>query len=156
MRILSKLFLISLVLLTACNSGEKTQTATKSADAISIEAPYIRAMPPGQAVTAMFLTLQNNSDTDRFLVAATGDISEKIELHEHIHADGGMMKMREVPEIAIPKHEQTALKPGGYHIMLIGLKKDLQVGEKVSFDLQFKDGSQTSITAEVKTINPHS
>lgn len=155
MHILSKLFLISLVLLTACSSDENTQTATKSADAISVDAPYIRAMPPGQAVTAMFMTLQNSSDTERFLVAATGDISEKIELHEHTHVDG-MMKMREVPEIAIPKQDKAALKPGGYHIMLIGLKKDLQVGEKISFDLQFKDGSQTSITAEVKKINPHS
>ncbi|CAA6809413.1 MAG: Copper metallochaperone, bacterial analog of Cox17 protein [uncultured Thiotrichaceae bacterium] len=155
MHILSKVFLISLALLSACNSDDKAQTGSKSADAISVDAPYIRAMPPGQAVTAMFLTLQNSSDKDRFLVSAKGDVSEKIELHEHTHADG-MMKMREVPEITIPKQSKAELKPGGYHIMLIGLKKDLQVGEKISFDLQFKDGSQTSITAEVKKINPHS
>lgn len=155
MRILSTLFLVSLVLLTACSSDKQTETSTKSADAISVDTPYIRAMPPGQAVTAMFLTLHNNTDKDRFLVAVSGDISEKIELHEHTHADG-MMKMREVPEIAIPKQGKAELKPGGYHIMLIGLKKDLPIGEKITFNLHFKDGSETTMTAEVKKINPHS
>lgn len=155
MHILSRLFMISLVLLTACSSDDQAASATKSADVVAVKAPYIRAMPPGQAVTAMFLTLENTSDTDRFLVSATGDISEKIELHEHTHADG-MMKMRQVPEIIIPKQSVAELKPGGYHIMLIGLKKDLKLGEKISFDLQFKDGTQTRISAEVKKINPHS
>lgn len=155
MHILSKLFLIPLILLTACSSNDKESTATPSTDAVSIEAPYIRAMPPGQAVTALFLTLKNSSNSDRYLVSATGDVSEKIELHEHTQVDG-MMKMRQVSEIIIPKQGQVNLKPGGYHVMLIGLKRDLQPGEQIPLVLHFKDGTQTSITAEVRKINPHS
>lgn len=121
------------------------------AETITIESPYVRAIPPGQTISAAFLTLKNNSDKDINLVKATSSIAANVELHEHVH-DNGMMKMRQVPKISIAAKSATELKPGGYHIMLIGLKKEIQPQDIIEISLFFNDGSQQTIKAEVKKI----
>jgi copper(I)-binding protein len=121
------------------------------AESITVENPYVRAIPPGQTISASFLTLKNSSDKDIDLVKATSDIAENVELHEHVH-ENGMMKMRQVPKISIAAKSTTELKPGGYHIMLIGLKKAIQPKDIIDINLQFSDGSQQAIKAEVKKI----
>ena len=122
-----------------------------AADAINVIDPYVRAMPPGQKVTGAFMTLQNNSDSDRALVRAASDAAQTVELHEHLHKDG-MMQMREVEKIDIAKGATTQLKPGGLHVMLIGLTRPLQVDDIVTIKLVFDDGSEQSVEAPVKHI----
>lgn len=121
------------------------------ADAIDVIDPYVRAMPPGQKVTGAFMTLQNNSDSDHALVRAESDAAQTVELHEHLHS-GGMMQMREVEKIDIAKGASTELKPGGLHVMLIGLTRPLQVDDIVTLKLVFDDGSEQSVEAPVKKI----
>jgi copper(I)-binding protein len=118
---------------------------------ITIEDPYVRAIPPGSTISASFLTLKNTSDKDIALVKAVSDIAENVELHEHVH-ENGMMKMRQVPRINIAAKSETALKPGGYHIMLIGLKKTIQPGDIIDMTLEFDNGDKQAIKAEVKKI----
>lgn len=135
---------------------QTTQAAADTAavaDTVTVNDPYIRAMPPGQKVTGMFLTIDNPTATAHELVKANSDVSETVELHEHKHVDG-MMKMAQVPSIRIPANGSAVLEPGGYHIMLIGLQRDLQMGEKVDVSLTYDDGSSTTVQAEVRAINP--
>ena len=121
------------------------------AKGINIEAPYIREVPPGVPTSALFLTIKNDKDHAIDLTRASGEIAKNIELHEHTHQDG-MMVMRQVKKITIPAHGQTELKPGGYHIMLIGLNKKIKAGDKINLKLHFSDGSEAVITAPVKKV----
>lgn len=63
---------------------------------------------------------------------------------------GGMMNMRQVQSIPVPAGEQVELKPGGYHVMLIGLEKDLAAGDELPVTLTFEPGGTVDVTAEVK------
>ena len=143
---------VLLLTLSACDSKNTTTSDTqKASEVITVVEPYIRAMPPGQPVTAMFLQLNNASADLHSLVKAKSDVSKSVELHEHKMQDG-MMKMGQVAQIDLAPNQTTALKPGGYHIMLIGLKNDLAEGQNVDVNLVFQDGSNIKIQAPVKKI----
>ena len=118
---------------------------------MSVENPYVREVPPGQITSASFLTIKNASDKEVALIKATSDVAKNVELHEHVHKDG-MMQMRQVPKIVIPANGETILKPGGYHIMLIGLTRKIKAGDMVDINLEFDNGDKTAIKAEVKKI----
>ncbi len=118
---------------------------------LSIVAPYVREVPPGLTTSASFLTIINESEQDISLIKASSDVAKHVELHEHVH-DNGMMKMRQVKTIKIPAHGKTVLKPGGYHIMLIGLTRKIKAGDWVDLTLEFSNAQQQTIKAEVKKI----
>ncbi len=121
------------------------------AKGLSISDPYVREVPPGQMISAAFMMLKNDTNKEVALIKASSDVAKTVELHEHVH-DGGMMKMRQVPKIVIPANGVTPLKPGGYHIMLIGLTRKIKAGDKINLTLDFDNGDQEKITATVKKI----
>lgn len=103
----------------------------------------------GQGTGAVYVTLSNSGSTADALVSASTDAAQMAELHETSH-DGGVMRMRPVKSIPVPAGGKTELKPGGYHIMLMGLKHDLKPGDKVAVTLKFEHGGETRIEAPVK------
>ena len=98
---------------------------------------------------AIYVTLSNSGAQADSLVSASSDVAQTVELHEVKH-DGGVMKMRPVQAIPVPAKGKTELKPGGYHIMLLGLKQDLKPGEKVPVTLKFERGGEVRVEAVVK------
>jgi hypothetical protein len=98
---------------------------------------------------AVYVTLSNSGSKPDALVSASTDVAQTAELHETTR-DGGVMKMRPVKAIPVPAGGKTELKPGGYHIMLMGLKQDLKPGEKVAVTLKFEHGGETRVEAPVK------
>ena len=121
------------------------------AKGVMVDDPYVRAIPPGLTISAAFMVLINESDKAIDLIKATSASAKNVELHEHVHEDG-MMKMRQVSKITVAANGSTALKPGGYHIMLIGLVKHIQPNDIVTINLEFNDGSKQVIKADVKKI----
>jgi copper(I)-binding protein len=95
---------------------------------------------------AVYVTLSNSGSEPDALVSASTDVAQTTELHETTH-DGGVMKMRPVKTIPVPAGGKTEMKPGGYHIMLMGLKHDLKPGEKVTVTLKFEHGDETRVEA---------
>ncbi len=122
-----------------------------AADTISVVDLRARAMPPGAPNSAAFMTIRNEGAPTK-LVGAEASISDTVELHTHMH-DGGMMKMRRVDAIPLPRGE-TRLEPGGLHVMFIGLTGPLEVGRSFPLTLRFEDGSTTTVTVPVQTIEP--
>ena len=118
---------------------------------VKVDQPYARAVPPGQPNSAAFMSLKNNSDTEVSLVSASSSVSKVAELHAHTN-ENGVMKMRQVPQITLKGNQQVELKPGGLHIMLIGLKQNLVKGETVDLTLNFSDGSSKSLDINVKDV----
>lgn len=118
---------------------------------IKVENAWIRAPAPGQAVVGGFLDI-TSSQSDASLVSASSPVAEVTELHEMSMKDGVMI-MRPVPYIRLPKDQTIKLAPGGLHIMLIDLKKNLKAGDKVPLTLKILANKKTSfheISAEVR------
>jgi copper(I)-binding protein len=121
------------------------------ANDITVENAYVREVPPNMPNSAAFMLLNNSSDKEVALVSAESDVANIVEIHEHVH-ENGMMKMRQVPKIAIAPKAQTVLQPGGYHVMLIGLKQPLKAGQMVALTLKFSNDQVVSIEAPVQKI----
>jgi len=99
--------------------------------------------------TAGYLLVENVGDQPDRLLRVESDIAEAVELHiSEIEDD--VMKMRQVEFIEVPPNSQVELKPGGYHIMFIGLNKSLDMGDRVEMRLIFEIYGELAVLAEVR------
>ena len=97
---------------------------------------------------AAFFDIVNHGDADR-VVAAHSDIAERTELHTHI-MENNVMKMREVQGgVEVPMHGTVHFKPGGYHVMFIGLNEPLEEGQKIDITLDFEKAGEVPVTIDV-------
>ena len=119
--------------------------AAAQADAPQVSHPWARATAPRQTVGAAYLGLM--SPTADALVGASTPAADHAELHE-MRMDGGVMRMRGVPALPLPAGQAVSLAPGGYHLMLVGLKHPLQAGETFALQLRFQSGR----TADVQVV----
>lgn len=119
-----------------------------SADQISVQDPYVRLAPPSAPATGAFMVIRNGGSADVKVVKADNPASRVTELHNHIN-EGGVMKMRPVPDIAIKAGGEAVLKPGSLHIMMIDLKEAMKEGDVVPITLTFDDGSTKQVDAKV-------
>lgn len=103
----------------------------------------------GGANGAIYMTINNTGDAADRLMKATGDIAKSIELHTVIK-NGDVMQMRPVEAIDVPAKGSVKLMPGGFHVMLIGLNRDLKLGDTVDVTLQFEKAGAIKVTATVK------
>jgi len=115
---------------------------------IKIDHPFARATAPTAKNGAAFMKLMNNGATDR-LVSAAADVSEVVELHTHIK-EGDIMRIRKVDAIEVVGGGMTELKPGGLHVMLIGLKAPLVEGARFPLTLTFEKAGTVTVEVEVK------
>jgi copper(I)-binding protein len=98
---------------------------------------------------AVYVTINNHgSDADALLAAST-DVATTVELHETVE-QGGKMVMRPLPKFNVPAGGKLEMKPGSYHIMLLGLTRDLKPGETINVSLKFEKAGDMSVAAPVK------
>ena len=121
------------------------------AGSVAVENPYVREVPPGMKNSAAFMTLVNHGKEEAVLVKARSSASKVVELHTHT-MEGGRMVMRQIPRITVPAEGTTELKPGGLHVMLIGLKKPIKTGDTVEVELYFSNGEELTVKAPVMKV----
>ena len=123
------------------------------ADSVKIENAWVRATAPGQKVAGGFLDL--TADADMVVVGGNSPVSQRVELH-FMRMDNGVMEMRQMKEIALPKGQTVKLEPGGLHIMFIGINKQIKAGEKVPVTLIVKrtDGKEQKLAVEAEVRKP--
>ena len=145
--------------LGACdnNSDKANNTASPAAaeyaaEVITITKAHIRATAPGQKVSGAFMTLANASSIPYALTSVSFNAAGMVELHE-TSMDGKMMKMRRISQVDIPANGSVELKPGSYHVMLMGLDKGLTAGTIETLTLTFSDNSQKAVEASVGDLN---
>lgn len=126
--------------------------ASIAAPALVVREGYVREMPPGQTVSAAFMTLQNISAEPIAIVAASSDAADRAEIHNHRHTADGM-RMEKVVRLEVPARGQQVLQPGGYHLMLMGLKRPLKAGEQIGITLIDERGREYAATLSVKRID---
>ena len=102
------------------------------------------------ATSAVYMKLVNEGRESDRLVRASADVAETVEIHES-RMEGDVMKMQHLPDgLEIPSRGEVELKPGGYHVMLIGVKGDLQVGDRFPVVLTFETNETLTVEAEVR------
>jgi len=115
--------------------------------------PWVRATVPGQGATGAFMQLRSKQDVR--VVAARSAVAGVVELHE-MKMEGGVMKMKPIKELAVPGGAAVDLKPGGYHVMLMDLKKQVKEGDEIPITLvvEAADGKRTevAVTARARPV----
>jgi copper(I)-binding protein len=166
-RLIFPLLLAAALLLSACASSSGPQ--------IEVQDPWARAaamggemsgqtmgnmgtptgntamgeMQHGGATSGAFMLILNKGSEADQLVKAESDVANAVEIHLSEMKDG-VMTMRQVEGIDIPAKGQAELRPGSYHVMLIGLTRDLVAGEKIKIKLQFEKSGSIEVEAEVR------
>ncbi len=122
---------------------------------IEIGHVWARATPQGAKNGAAYLVLKNSGKEADTLRGAQSQVADRVEIHEHIH-EGDVMKMRQVSGgVAIPAGVTVPFKPGGYHIMLMGLKQQLEPGQHIPLKLSFAKAGEVTVEAQVEKSEPH-
>lgn len=123
-----------------------------TAGALFIAHPWSRQTAPGQTVGGGFLVVTNSGAKDDRLLSVTSPVAPQVQLHT-MSLDGGVMRMREVTGgLLVPAHGKLELKPGGFHVMFIGLKAPLQLGTKVPATLTFQRAGKVAVEFAVEAI----
>jgi periplasmic copper chaperone A len=150
--------------LAACGDDEdaapaatEAPTAGSSAGAqvsggISVDEAWSRQPAEGQAVTAVYGVVTNNTDVDVTIVDATTSVTDDVELHETLMGDDGTMKMQEKDGgFVVPAGGEFVFESGGPHIMLRGIDP-ATYPESVDVTLELENGDTVGFTAEVRAI----
>jgi copper(I)-binding protein len=159
-----RVVLIGLALAVAASEYVQPAMHSSAQAAIRLENAWARRAPAmahgqsgGHGATAaggtgngaMYVTIVNDGSSADALVGATTDAAKTVELHETTQ-EGGVMKMRPLPRFDVPGGGRLEMKPGGHHIMLLGLTRDLKPGDTVRVTLTFETGGRMSIEAPVR------
>lgn len=135
------------VMLAACSSGASPSTV---GGAMRAEGAWARQSMGMDLAVAVYLNLTNETGAADALVGAESPAATTVEVHETTADASGQMAMHPVEKIALPVGATVELKPGGYHVMLIGLTGELMAGDKVEVTLQFETAPDLVVTAEVR------
>lgn len=112
---------------------------------------YVRQPAPRQPVVAAFVVLKNSSDNTYTLRQVSSPRAASAEIHQSSHVDGTMV-MRPVEKIEILPGAEVSLEPGGYHLMLSGIKGEFNTGDQIPLIFDFGDEVTLEVPAEVRPI----
>ena len=135
---------MAVLALAACGGSAGT-----SGSGITVSEVWARPSPMIESAVAAYMVLQNNGATEDKLLSVESDAARNVELHETKEMNG-MMQMSPVPNIPVPANGKAELKPGGYHVMLMNLNRELKAGDKIQLTLNFEKAGKIPVTAEVK------
>ncbi len=137
------LLILSCVLLDATGSAS---AADVSVGKIKISKLWSRATPGGARVGAGYLTIRNLGNRSDKLISGSSKIAERIEVHV-MRVDAGIMRMRRLAQgLEIGPSETIEFRPGGYHLMFIGLKKTIVKGDSIKVTLVFEGAGEVQVT----------
>jgi copper(I)-binding protein len=148
----AKIVTALLMILTACLAGSLARAEEVKAGDLVISQAWSRATPNGAKIGTGYFTIENKGTVADKLVGVSGDVSDKIEVHE-MSMNNGVMKMRPVDGgLTIEPGKTVKLAPSGYHLMIMDLKSPLKQGGQVPVTLQFEKAGKVVVTLDVQGI----
>ncbi|MFT6791049.1 MAG: copper(I)-binding protein [Cellvibrionaceae bacterium] len=137
---LKYIFVLALSVFNVLATAEENPVDRPSvSDELLVRDPWVRATPAGMQNTAIYFELINRSETTLTLVEVSSDRAIRAELHQHL--------MEKVESVEIPAGSSINFKPGGYHVMMIGLNKTIEHDEKIEVSLILASGVRKTIVA---------
>ena len=120
---------------------------------LMIDGAWTRATPPKAPVAGGFMVISNMGDEPDRLVGGAAPFAKRVEVHE-MKIEDEIMKMREIEGgLEIPPGGSVELKPGGYHIMFMGLQQQLMEGEAHTVTLTFEKAGEVELQMPVENMN---
>jgi copper(I)-binding protein len=135
-----------LTALLALSLSAQAQNAPK------VDGAWARPTVEGQAAGGGFLRVTGGAVADR-LLSASGSVSRSIELHT-MEMDGNVMRMKPIEAIDIPAGGTVELKPGGKHVMFMGLAQPLKAGTSFPLTLRFEKAGEVKVEVQVSAQAP--
>jgi periplasmic copper chaperone A len=146
---LARFAAFSIILLSASAFADSAPGAVQVGNLV-VESGWVRATPNGAKAGAAYLTVENKGNVEDRLISGSSDVAPTVQVHE-MKVDNGVMSMREVEGgLALPAHSRTDLKPGSYHLMLIGLTKPIAPGQDVALTLHFAKAGDVTLHLPAK------
>jgi hypothetical protein len=144
-------FLIAAVLVAAA-LAIPAQAQDVTVGSLKISAPWARATPKGASVGGGYMKITNTGTAADSLVGGSTGIANQFEIHE-MSMDNGVMKMRPLANgLEIKPRQTVTLAPGGYHVMLMGLKEQLKQGDHFKATLEFAKAGKVDVDFMVEGI----
>ncbi len=142
-----------LVLATMVVAAAPSANANEyKAGPLVIDRPWVRATPGGAKIAGGYMTISNTGTTPDRLMGGSFMRATRFEVHE-MRMQGSVMQMRELPNgLEIGPKQAIKLAPGGYHVMLMGLKQPLKQGERIKGQLVFEKAGTVEIEYVVEAI----
>jgi periplasmic copper chaperone A len=123
---------------------------------LKIHHPWSRVTPDGARAAGGFMTITNTGKVADKLVGGTFVLSDKFEVHEMSMTDG-VMKMRQLDRgLEIKPGETVELKPGSFHVMMIGLKQPMKDGDKIKGTLVFERAGTIEVDYKIEPLGTRS
>jgi len=116
---------------------------------VSVRDAWVRESPPGIAMMAGYMVLQNKTSRSQALMGARSSTFETVTIHRTI-AKEGMTGMEHAQQIELLPNASLLFAPGGYHLMLLNPKRTLHAGDRVVINLEFRGGLVMPIAYEVR------
>ena len=116
---------------------------------------WARPTLTGTRTGAVYLMLSNRGALGDRLVGVSTPVAERAEVHEDV-TENGVMSMKPVPQLALPAGARTAIEPGHYHVMLVGMKRALAAGENFPITLTFASAPPLEVNVSVTRTPPKS
>lgn len=136
---------------TGCSTSTN-DAGTGSADRIVVGHAWAEAQPEGG--TAVFGMVMNPTSSDATVVSAVSDAAASVELHETTESADGQMVTTELSDgFHLPAGQPLLLKPGGHHLMLMGLVQPVQPGDEIAVTLTLEDGTEVHFVAPVRDFS---
>jgi periplasmic copper chaperone A len=132
-------------------AGALALSAFVAAAQVKVEGAWARPTVPGQQAGGGYLTL-SSPVADKLLGGST-PAAQRFELHT-MAMKGDVMEMREVDGVELPAGRKVEFKPGGLHVMFMGLRAPLKVGTKVPVTLKFQKAGEVKVEFEVTSRAP--
>ena len=137
-------------LFLGCGSESNSSNESKSENEVVLGKVAIDnawARPGSQrGKSAAYLRISNGTASTDTLLSFSSDAAKNVELHESIEHDDGTTSMQPAGQQVIPSGEKLRLQPGGLHLMLINLKRDIAVGDSLQISMEFaRVGTITAI-----------
>ena len=120
-----------------------------SPHALTVQDAWARPAVMGENAAAYF-TIENGTGSNDSLLSVSSEIAAAAEIHMSMAHDNDVMSMEMQEAVRIPGGDQVELKPGGLHVMLVDLNRDLKVGETVALTLRFQNAGNITIDIFVK------
>jgi copper(I)-binding protein len=114
-----------------------------------VHSPWARPLPPVAENGAAYLSVTNHAMHPDRLISGSTPIAERVEFHTHVKS-GSMMMMRKLDAVDIGAHDTVTMRPGGMHVMLLGLQKPLVANESFPLTLTFAKAGSTTVTVLVE------
>lgn len=138
-------------LLAGCSGAAASPSA-----GITVTDAWARTSSAMASAGAAYATITNAGSAADALIGASSPAAATVEVHETVAigspdaSGGGMMGMQPVARVEIPAGGSLQLKPGSYHVMLIGLVRDLKAGDTIDLTLAFEKAGAITVKVQVR------